>query len=58
MASADTAQFSNFKIGTEQMPKEVINAFTILKEACVKADLRLNNLDEQKENMIQNVFRP
>ncbi|MCD8509346.1 MAG: class II fumarate hydratase [Bacillus sp. (in: Bacteria)] len=45
----------NFKIGTEKMPKEVMEAFTILKEACAVANLRLGNLEEKKGEMIQEV---
>lgn len=45
----------NFKIGTERMPKEVVEAFTILKEATAAANLRLNNLEEEKSKKIQSV---
>lgn len=45
----------NFKIGSEKMPREVVEAFTILKEACAAANLRLGNLDEKKGKMIQKV---
>ena len=29
--------FENFKIGTEKMPAEIVNAFGILKLACARA---------------------
>ncbi|ADU30213.1 class II fumarate hydratase [Evansella cellulosilytica] len=45
----------NFKIGIEKMPYEVIEAFTILKEAAAKANMKLGNLDKEKGNMIVNV---
>lgn len=45
----------NFKIGTEKMPKEMIEAFLILKEAAAKANLKLNNLEEAKANLIVEV---
>lgn len=45
----------NFKIGEEKMPKQVVQAFSILKEATAVANLRLNNLDQTKSEMIQDV---
>ncbi|WP_416149800.1 class II fumarate hydratase [Salipaludibacillus sp. HK11] len=45
----------NFKIGTEKMPKEVVEAFTILKEATAAANFRLKNMDEVKAKTIQEV---
>lgn len=45
----------NFKIGVEKMPKQVVEAFTILKEATAAANLRLENMDEEKSKMIQRV---
>ncbi|PYZ94602.1 fumarate hydratase, class II [Salipaludibacillus keqinensis] len=45
----------NFKIGKEQMPKEVVEAFTVLKEATAAANLRLGNLDQIKSETIQQV---
>lgn len=45
----------NFKIGTEKMPREVIKAFTILKEAAAIANHRLGNLDEKKKEVIVKV---
>ncbi|ERJ12237.1 class II fumarate hydratase [Haloplasma contractile] len=46
---------NNFKIGTERMPKEVIESFTILKESAAKANMRLDNLEEPKGKQIINV---
>src|SRR5690554_1806497 len=42
----------NFKIGTERMPSEVVEAFTILKEAAAVANERLGNLDSKKSEVI------
>ncbi|MDQ0255196.1 fumarate hydratase class II [Evansella vedderi] len=47
----------NFKIGTEKMPSEVVEAFTILKEACAAANLRLGKIEEKKGAMIQEVCK-
>ncbi|MDG5787507.1 class II fumarate hydratase [Evansella sp. AB-P1] len=46
---------TNFKIGTEKMPSEVVEAFTILKEATAKANVRLGKLEEKKGEMIVKV---
>lgn len=45
----------NFKIGSEKMPKEVVEAFTILKEATAAANLRLGNIEKEKGEVIQDV---
>ncbi|SER41296.1 class II fumarate hydratase [Salipaludibacillus aurantiacus] len=47
----------NFKIGSEKMPKEVVEAFTILKEATAAANLRLGNIEKEKGEVIQDVCR-
>ncbi|CAM3724976.1 class II fumarate hydratase [Alkalicoccus chagannorensis] len=47
----------NFKIGEEVMPREVTDAFSILKEACAAANQRLGSMDETKADMIQRVCR-
>ncbi|TMW73505.1 class II fumarate hydratase [Alteribacter natronophilus] len=47
----------NFKIGTEKMPAEVVSAFTILKEACAKANQRLGKLSSGKADAISEVCR-
>ncbi|MBR3205947.1 MAG: class II fumarate hydratase [Bacillus sp. (in: Bacteria)] len=38
----------NFKIGSEKMPKEVVNAFAILKRSTAIANERLGNLESEK----------
>ena len=38
--------FCNFKIGVDKMPKEVIQAFAVLKKAAATANYRLKILDE------------
>lgn len=43
---------NNFKIGTERMPKEITEAFMILKEACAKANNSLGKLSDEKCNAI------
>ncbi|MBU9711397.1 class II fumarate hydratase [Evansella tamaricis] len=45
----------NFKIGTEKMPLEVVEAFTVLKEAAAKANVKLGKLEEEKGKMIEKV---
>lgn len=45
----------NFKIGKEKMPLEVVEAFTVLKEACAVANKRLGNLEPEKSKMIERV---
>ncbi|UCZ54894.1 class II fumarate hydratase [Bacillus shivajii] len=45
----------NFKIGKEKMPVEVVEAFTVLKEACAAANRRLENIEEEKGKMIEHV---
>ncbi|MCR6096437.1 class II fumarate hydratase [Salipaludibacillus agaradhaerens] len=47
----------NFKIGWEQMPKEVVESFAILKEATAAANLRLHKIEKEKSEMIQAVCR-
>ena len=37
--------YQNFRIGTEQMPREIIEAFLILKKAAAAANGRLGTLD-------------
>ncbi|MCL2706355.1 MAG: lyase family protein, partial [Spirochaetaceae bacterium] len=38
----------NFKIGTEKMPVEVINALVVLKKAAAIANNKLGKLDSKK----------
>ena len=45
----------NFKIGTEKMPLEIINAFAILKKAAATANNRLGKLDNKKLKAILQV---
>jgi fumarate hydratase, class II len=47
----------NFKIGKEIMPREMTDAFSVLKEACAAANDKLDNLDPVKAEMIQKVCR-
>ncbi|ATO27625.1 class II fumarate hydratase [Bacillus atrophaeus] len=42
----------NFKIGSEKMPKQVVNAFAILKRSTAIANERLGNLDSEKAEAI------
>lgn len=42
----------NFKIGEENMPKEVVQAFAILKKSAAKANETLNNIDKEKADAI------
>ena len=42
----------NFPIGTEKMPKEIINAFLLLKKACAIANMSYGKLDELRGNAI------
>ena len=53
---AQTARsLSNFKIGTEKIPAEVIRAFAYLKSACAATNLELGKLTEEKSNIISTV---
>ncbi|WP_144485118.1 class II fumarate hydratase [Bacillus pumilus] len=45
----------NFKIGSEKMPKEVVNAFAILKRSTAIANERLGNLESEKAEAIATV---
>lgn len=45
----------NFKIGNEKMPKEVIQAFAILKRAAAEANNECGILSEDKLNLISKV---
>ncbi|PTL40296.1 class II fumarate hydratase [Alkalicoccus saliphilus] len=47
----------NFKIGEETMPREITDAFSVLKEACAAANSRLENMETEKAEMIQQVCR-
>jgi len=43
----------NFPIGTEKMPKEIVRAFGILKQASAEANFRLGKLDAEKRDLIR-----
>ncbi len=45
----------NFPIGTQKMPKSVINAFAILKKAAAKANETLGKLDSRRAELIASV---
>ena len=47
----------NFKIGGHRMPKEIINAFAILKMAAAQANHDLDVLPEEKKVLIEKVCR-
>ncbi len=44
--------FENFRIGTETMPKEIIEAFALLKRACAEANHSFDRLDDEKYQAI------
>lgn len=46
---------SNFKIGDQKMPREVIAAFAILKKAAAQTNFELGVLAEEKARLIQRV---
>ena len=53
---AQTARsLSNFKIGTEKIPPEVIRAFAYLKAACASTNLELGKLKKDKADIINTV---
>ena len=55
---AQTARsLSNFKIGTEQIPAEVIRAFAYLKSACAATNLELGKLKKDKADIINTVCK-
>lgn len=43
---------NNFKIGSEKMPPELINAFAILKKASAEVNFRLGKLDSERHGLI------
>lgn len=47
--------FENFKIGTEKMPEEIINAFAIIKKAAANVNFSLGLLDETSARTISSV---
>ena len=44
--------FENFKIGTEKIPMEIIQAFAVLKKAAAMANNRLGKLDDRRSAII------
>ena len=49
--------FDNFKIGTEKMPTELIEAMAYVKWACACANARLGKLDETRCGLIEDACR-
>ncbi len=49
--------FDNFKIGTEKMPKELIEAMAYVKWACAKANNQLGKLDDARFALIEDACR-
>ncbi|WP_116124985.1 class II fumarate hydratase [Lewinella sp. IMCC34183] len=47
--------FTNFEIGGQQMPVEVIRAFAVLKKAAARTNVALGVLDEKKSDLIGRV---
>ena len=47
--------FENFRIGTETMPREIVEAFLILKKASAAANARLGVLDPKIADAIMHV---
>ena len=55
---AQTARsLSNFKIGTEKIPMEVIRAFAYLKAACAATNNELGKLTKEKADIINDVCK-
>ncbi len=51
-AAQTQRSLENFPIGTEKMPKEIIRAFGILKQAAAQGNFRLGKLSEEKRDSI------
>lgn len=47
--------FQNFRIGTEKMPKEIIEGFAYLKKGCAQANLACGKLNKKKVSIISQV---
>lgn len=47
--------FQNFRIGTEKMPVQIIEAFAVLKKAAALANVNLGMLDEERGKVIAEV---
>jgi fumarate hydratase class II len=52
-AAQTQRSLNNFRIGTEKMPDEIIQAFGILKKAAAIANQNLGKLDELRSSLIQ-----
>ena len=47
--------FENFRIGTEKMPVELIEALAIVKKGCARDNFALGTLDEKRAKLIEEV---
>lgn len=47
--------FENFKIGSSNIPIEVVHALAILKQACAIANNKIGKLDDKRKNLIVEV---
>ena len=49
--------YQNFKIGGEKMPREIVNAFAMLKAGAAVANNRLGKLDDNRKDIIVQVCK-
>ena len=54
-AAQTQRSYENFKIGQEKMPREIIQAFALLKYAAAQANCELGLLDQKKAQAIEEV---
>lgn len=54
-AAQTQRSYENFKIGQEKMPREIIQAFALLKYASAQANCELGLLDQKKAQAIEEV---
>ena len=54
-AAQTQRSYENFKIGQEKMPREIIQAFALLKYAAAQANCELGLLDQEKAQAIEGV---
>ena len=54
-AAQTQRSYENFKIGQEKMPREIIQAFALLKYAAAQANCELGLLDQKKSQAIEGV---
>lgn len=52
-AAQTQRSFQNFKIGGELMPREITQAFGVLKKAAARANFNLGKMDEEKKVAIE-----